>query len=204
MLEKFAERFAGILIKENAINEEEKEIYVYGIMLWITTIIGMLSIMVISTVFFKWYWGLLFLIFYTPLRVCAGGYHCNTYFWCFIVTNLVFFLNMALVLGLVELPTIESKVLSCCILGITYLYVFLNAPVTSTENQLSARRVNKNRIRSIVVATVLIMVAILFMVHSAGNLFAKECVSIITSTKLTVMVLMILQKFKERRKEKNV
>ena len=31
MLEKFAERFAGILIKENAINEEEKDIYVYGI-----------------------------------------------------------------------------------------------------------------------------------------------------------------------------
>ena len=147
MLESFADGIVKSLIEKNAISAKEKEVYLYGIMLWITTIIGVFSIIIISSAFFKWYWGVLFLIFYTPLRVSAGGYHCNSSFSCFIVTNIIFLVNAFGIWSLSKLTVYVALVLICCILIISNLYIILNAPVTTEGNRLSLKRIHKNRIK---------------------------------------------------------
>ncbi|MBQ6893684.1 MAG: accessory gene regulator B family protein [Clostridia bacterium] len=202
MLERICTVFTDVLIKKGIVKEEEKEVYVYGSMLSLTTFLGMLSIILISLLF-KWYFGFLFLIIYTPLRVYAGGYHCNTYLSCFIVTNIVFVLNVCFVMLLGAMSVLGYTVVTAFVLGLSYIYILLNAPIVGRENPLSSKRKAKNRKRSIVVASVLVILAILLRVFGSENLYAQEVYFIITSAELTVSVLMNIQKIKERRTVKN-
>ena len=200
MLEKISVKLADILVQKNAVKEEEEDVYVYGIMLSLSTYLGMLSIILISAVFFEWYLGILFLAVYTPIRVYCGGYHCNTYLSCFVVTNIIFILNVGFIKFLLHMPMVEFTVLSGIALALSWIYILLKAPVLNSENPLSKKRIAKNRRKSVVSATALLVIAVVLRVLFIQNDFLKQCYCIITSSELTVSVLMIIQKIKERRK----
>jgi len=80
----------NMLIHNNVINAEDKAIYEYGFfVLWFNLLIivsffiqGILSSNIVFT--------LLFLVFYLPLRIYLGGYHCQTPLRCFIASNILY------------------------------------------------------------------------------------------------------------------
>ena len=87
MLNKISNLIVNVLINKKSIEEKDRPIYLYGAMLLLSTLAGILSIIIISLVFFDFITVLVFFIFFIPLRVHAGGYHCKKYSSCFIVSN---------------------------------------------------------------------------------------------------------------------
>lgn len=89
MLLKLSTYLTHYFIKKNIIKSNLSQIYIYGFQLTISTLCSLLSILLLSS-FSNFIFGITFLLFFMPLRFCAGGYHSNTYQKCFILTNLCF------------------------------------------------------------------------------------------------------------------
>lgn len=73
------------LLKE-IIKTEEKEIYIYGVQLIISSIINFLICIITSLLFGELLNGLIFFVAFSSLRKFTGGFHSR----CFLICNIVF------------------------------------------------------------------------------------------------------------------
>lgn len=82
MLHRLSETIAFFLLSKQCFEEEELDVYVYGVELIFSSAIGVLLILVLSIVFSTLWEGLLFFVAFTLLRSFTGGYHCYSYLRC--------------------------------------------------------------------------------------------------------------------------
>lgn len=82
MLNRLSESIALFLLNRQCFEEEELDVYVYGIELVFSSTIGVLLILVLSIVFSMLWEGALFFVAFTLLRSFTGGYHCYSYLRC--------------------------------------------------------------------------------------------------------------------------
>lgn len=85
------------LIMHNVITFTEKEIYRYGIFVILFNSLILISFILVGLTLKKVYNVILFLIFFIPIRVMLGGYHCKKPLNCFLVSNL-FLLSVILLI----------------------------------------------------------------------------------------------------------
>lgn len=90
MLHKLSVRWAKKLAEYSDNNREE--IYIYGIELIITTVLGLMSILLLSGLLVCLTSGLVFIFVFVPLRLFTGGYHASSYAKCFIISNISYLL----------------------------------------------------------------------------------------------------------------
>ena len=84
-------KIIDILIKHNTISSKDIDIYEYGLfVLWFNFII-IFSFLLQGIITSHFVFTILFLIFYLPLRIYLGGYHCKTPKRCFILSNIFYF-----------------------------------------------------------------------------------------------------------------
>lgn len=88
------EKIIDIMINRNVIDFREKEIYYYGLFVLLFNVIILISFIFVGYMCGKLYDAIMFLVFFMPLRLYIGGYHCKTPQKCFIVSNLVFLLSI--------------------------------------------------------------------------------------------------------------
>lgn len=89
MLFKTSNYLTNYFIENHIVSPQKKEIFIYGFQLILSTLSSMFTILLISAVFNISY-GIIFLLFFMPIRFCAGGFHASTYHKCFVYTNGVF------------------------------------------------------------------------------------------------------------------
>ena len=95
MLNKISKQFAEFLIRKTQSGSEKEEIYVYGLELILSTCAGFFSILLLSGFWKEVMSGIVFICFFAPLRMFAGGYHANTYRKCFCISNISYFLILS-------------------------------------------------------------------------------------------------------------
>lgn len=88
VLNRISNELASVLLKKAKKTQYDREVYVYGLELIISTLAGMLSILAVSTMLSDITAGLVFLFSFVPLRLFTGGYHASTYGKCFLVSNI--------------------------------------------------------------------------------------------------------------------
>ena len=86
MIEKIIAYVVSLLMKEQLINEDEVDKYVYGYTCLLENIITIISILFISILKGNLVPMLFFLSFFFLLRGRTGGYHLNSFVGCFIGT----------------------------------------------------------------------------------------------------------------------
>lgn len=80
------------LCNKSYIKENEKSFYLYGLKVLILNFTSTFISWIIAILFNNTYFGLLFLLFFTILRVNIGGYHCRTSSKCmlsFLIINII-------------------------------------------------------------------------------------------------------------------
>ncbi len=82
MITSLAQWIAGFLLKNNAIESEKLDIYIYGFEVMISSICGFLIASFMGAVFSRFWESMLFLIVFVSLRSYCGGYHADTYLRC--------------------------------------------------------------------------------------------------------------------------
>lgn len=90
-MEKIANRIAQILLKENLISDSALEIYQYGLvrMLELGGAVFTGALICLGMGMVKE--GLLFFVFFIPLRSYLGGFHLQKYWQCYLMSCLTLF-----------------------------------------------------------------------------------------------------------------
>lgn len=181
--------------------QEKQEIYQYGMMLFLTSLGGIISILLLALFLFNTVDGIVFLLIFCSLRLFSGGYHCKTYLSCFLASNLIFLMtaSFASLSYRIELPiTICGIIIMACFASI---YIQINAPITVSYRRLSQKKYKKNRKKAILLSTTFSIVIIVVAVITKSNTTALHLCTLVATTEMSVSVLMLIQKNIERRKK---
>ena len=75
---------SSIFVKHDIIEEDDTEIYDYGVFVIVFNLLSISAIILLGVLFKRTVFTLLFLLFYLPNRMIIGGYHCKKPTSCFL------------------------------------------------------------------------------------------------------------------------
>lgn len=92
MIEMIAMKTVDRLIFEKVLEEEKKNAYQYAMMMLLEKVIASVSILIIAYLKRILIPGVLFMFFFFLLRKRTGGFHASTFFKCYVLSILNFYL----------------------------------------------------------------------------------------------------------------
>lgn len=189
MISFLSNRLADFLCGKEIISQDEKEIYIYGYEMIITTILGALLVFVVALLTRRYAEALCFFAVFVVTRQFCGGYHAKTRVMCSITFMLcylsVLFFNYALEPGFTWFMHI--------LFFIPYLMAILGyAPVENENKPLTESDIRRNRSNSIRISLVW------FLISSTLLFFKPILSSAIDLTLLVIAVLIIIEVLKRK------
>ena len=170
MLRCFAEKIVDQLFKHCDFPEKRKPVYIYGAELTLSTMLGCISVLLVSLLLGNILIGLSFLFYFISIRLFSGGYHANTYFSCFLTTNTTFICVYIL-----------SRILNAAHNDLLLLFLLIFYFQFLTSNQM---------------LTLVEICAVLFIYLLCSNFLA---LSVAVASFTAIAVMMIIPKVQERR-----
>ena len=101
MLYNISSMITKYFFKKNIITNSDQEVFIYGCQLIISSFCSISSILLLSF-FINITYGILFLLFFFPIRLFCGGFHASSYIKCFLCTNTIFIMTLFCSLSLVD------------------------------------------------------------------------------------------------------
>lgn len=157
MLLQLSNIITNYFLKKEIIGIEKKEVLIYGFQLTFSTLSSIITILIFSCLINIFY-GIIFLIFFMPIRFCSGGYHANTYLKCFIYTNSCFVIILLFSKIVLHLDLLNTYALLAFI-GI--LYLWLKAPCKNANNPLSEKYIQYNRFITHIILAIYAIICII-------------------------------------------
>lgn len=163
-MEALARRLTEKIILTGNVDDDKKEIIQYGLELCISTLILIFSIEVLSIVLFHKLDGIIFMIFFVPIRLFSGGFHASTYLKCYCSSLIIF--SVAAVAA--ETFLIQNTVIKISVIILGFIFVYGRAPHINKNHPLSERMVQSNRKRlkiSMIISVLLFGIVFLYNKH---------------------------------------
>ena len=185
MLRIVAEKCTQVLIDHKTIEPDSRNIYIYGFELFWWPTFCILSILMLSVIFGYLRLAATFLFFFIPIRIPAGGYHAKSYGRCFILTNSVAIICVAVsaLLWKVEI----SEYIMWVLLLIAWGYIWINSPVESKGHPLRPERITKNRRYARILLLMELVILLLFRsIHNSCVIYT----AIVSSCAVAIMILL--------------
>lgn len=188
MIATISQKLSLGLLKSNAINQEELNVYAYGIQLLILSIIDwcitFLFVLLIGEIYLS---AVYFLVFFILRRHC-GGYHAETHMRCIVISNMVYVLSV-LISANMRYENFKAVLIVGEIINLMILYKFSpvehpNKPIAESE---IIRHKKQGRLFNIIISSV-----------AVGNVLVgiNQYACVILMAQLSVSVAVILQKIK--------
>lgn len=152
MQHHLSECIADFLLLQKIIKKQEKEIYVYGIHLIISSIVNLLICITISLLLGELINGLIFFVLFSSLRRFTGGFHCKTFLMCNVVFSLI--VTLALLSNMFLGIVFENYVILIATVIFTFLCILLFSPVHNENKELTYIQKKRFRILSIIVCAI--------------------------------------------------
>ena len=148
MFSRIAESITQKLEKSNTIQSENREIYRYGLEQGFTIILNIVTIIIIGIVLKALPQSLLFMLFYSPLRSYAGGYHAQTATRCYAYSIVI----IVLILLAIKFAPI-TNLIHTFITIISFIIILFLAPVQDHNKPLdkTEHRVYKFRTLNVLI-----------------------------------------------------
>lgn len=191
MIKYISNKILNFIYKNCSLPDDMKEVYQYGIEMTISSILNIILIISISLLVKDFISGIVFLLFFIPLRIYCGGYHATSYFRC----NTVFVITYVLVFLIgTSLSTVFKNYIQVAevILLLSFIPVLIFSPVKNKHKKLSDSTAKKCRIISIILYIVLALASIFFC---SMELYG----SIMVITLASVSVMILVEIFMQRR-----
>lgn len=164
----------------------------YGLELIITSLIGVFLLMVwsiFSSIPWAWFF---FLLGFAPLRTVAGGYHAPTHLLCYFITTIAFSCCVSIA-KCQFLTSIHLLIMTI----VTNLIVIFLSPIASNNKPLSKERRVKNRMRSISVAHIQVLISIILCLIRHSDIYTNLFILGGTTASLSLIVAKIINWFRE-------
>jgi len=176
-------------IKNGSVTEDERPIYKYGAEVLISTITGIVSILLLGVIFGYFLDSVIFLLGFITIRIFTGGYHATTYIKC----NLTFILCFTAVILLNRfLPERFEFSISVILLIIALTVIIIWSPIENKHKPLYGNE--KTRYKKISIIMSFIWSGISVGLYFAGMNISK----FISITLFSIAVLMAVEKIKQK------
>ena len=185
MLKQVAEKSTSILLNRGLIQLDKQKIYVYGFELFCSTVLCILSILFLGVVFGTLPLTVVFILFFIPIRIVAGGYHAKSYTCCFALTNSIAILSVIIskVIWFFRVEWVEYILWALLIIAL--VYIWRHAPAISKKYPQKMDRIIKNR------KYVHIVIGIEMGILLIKRLYSNSCgfyTAAITTYVVTIMI----------------
>lgn len=156
-----SECVTDFLLRQGIIKNEEKDIYIYGAELIISSIINLSICLFISILFKDFVNGLIFFISFSSLRRFTGGFHSKSFLRCNIIFAIIVVITL---LFNMFFSNIFDYVIATVILIIfSLLSIVLFSPVYNDNKKLTEYERRLFLIKSVAVYLTHILIYILFL-----------------------------------------
>lgn len=183
-LKNISESCTNYLIKKEVIDSIDKQFYVYGFQLFISTVISIFSIILLAMITNNFIEALIFLFIFLPLRMTANGYHAKTYLNCFFLTNFLFLIYLlALKLPLIML----FNPLYICAFFLSIIYIFFKAPQEHPNHKLNKIKRQSNRLYAHLILYIDLIVILFAYMLRLFQLINSICITIFIVTMMMMI-----------------
>lgn len=194
MIHSLADMISNRWIINNIIEAELKPCYVYGIEVFLSSLIGITLLLLIGLLTDSLLKVLVFLAVFIPLRQFTGGYHADTYLQCNIQFVCVFLLNLFVS---TILPDKLLPIIGIITILVGVIVILILAPVEHPNKEITYQE--KKRSKIIALCMFIAEFAICTITFSINIDVSKT----MTLTLLEIILLMIIGKIKVWRMSKN-
>lgn len=157
MLRECALQVTDLLYRKCRLEENRRNVYIYGCELTISTLLGVLSMTLISILFFRLTDIVAFLLFFMVPRFFSGGFHAKTYGRCFVLSNSLFLCSCFLI-SLILFTKIWW--LPLLLAGISAVVIIKNSPIRNAKHPLSETSYERNKTISRVLTVIQLAVLV--------------------------------------------
>ena len=142
-MSKVAETVAESLYQKDYISEEEKEIYSYGYEILIDNIGKTFLLLMVGAIIHQLVATLIFVVVFTTLRSCCGGYHASKAWQCNLLTVILW--GMVIAGTYTEAVMKKCETLTIAIAVVSELLIYQCAPVEHQNKKLTNEKKVRNR-----------------------------------------------------------
>ena len=103
MFARSTKRIIHWLCRKKIIKQQDMDVYAYGIQNLLIFLFNLFSFMVIGAIFHTIMYTVVFILFYSVLRIYAGGYHASTAMRCYFISNVI--VLMFIILQILKINT---------------------------------------------------------------------------------------------------
>lgn len=128
---KVINNFTEFLVKNNIIEEKQREIYAYGLSQLIVYLYNFLTVIIIGLIFGMVWQSIAFTAFYMMIRPYAGGYHARTPQMCY-VYSLIMIIAVLFLIKIIPL----NGLLYLLIYAISSIIILKLSPVEDENKPL--------------------------------------------------------------------
>ncbi len=194
MLNSLSEHIADFLLRQKCFEEEMLPVYVYGIKVFLSSVIGVALVLITSCILGAFESGFLFLLTFIILRQFTGGLHCNSYIACNITTVLTFVLALILKHFVVMVP--YSNYILCLMMIVSIIITSIFAPVSHPNKEIEAKDRMKFRFISLGILLIHIVITVI-----CSNWFSTEIIVTTDFLSGVYIIIGLIKNNKERRKQ---
>lgn len=155
MIKCLCARIAEVWCDSNVISGSDREEYIYGLELLISTIVNLFYLILISFLFGKQQLLIPYLLSFIPVRIFAGGYHARTHWGCVTFTTILYSLAL---LCVHIVPARLSTQVSYIIALFSLVVILSLSPVAAVNKPLSRGECKIFRRISLIISTLILTI----------------------------------------------
>lgn len=163
LLDRLIKLSTNYLINNNAVNEDDRDIYEYGFHAFYSNIIDITSIVILSVWLKQVPQTILYHISFVIMRSVAGGFHAKTRLRCFVMSTSVWLISLWAIDNLINPVSYILLSLASAILVWTF------APVEHPNSPFSESKRIKMNIKSRVFSTLLLIIVCIISLKVKSN-----------------------------------
>lgn len=189
MIKFFSDKVSYFFSSKQIINENDLEICSYGLQIIFSLCINTTISLLIGLLLNKIIYTIIFLVSFCSIRQFSGGFHAKSNRLCIITFTSIFSLSMVFGIELNKLNTFPIYVM--LISTLSFLCIYLLAPVCHVNNPLNKNRYKKNKFFSRVISIILFIIILIGCVYT----FIYNYIIYISLALFWVSLLLIIQIF---------
>lgn len=190
MINELSEKIANRLLRKKVIDDEEKEIYRYGMNQILLSLINIITIIMMGILLDMLWQCLVFTFSFMIIRTYAGGYHASTQARCYLLTVSIITATLS-VIKYVEI----NNYICLILLSISSVIILILSPVGSENKPLDDIEIIIYRKKTIIVWCVEFLIAIVFILVNV-----KEISICITLAQVDLALCLLSAKYKTSKK----
>lgn len=163
------------LIQSGSIQEDEKDLYAYGLQQGLFIILNIVTSIVIG-IFTNMLWQcVLFMITYLPLRSFAGGYHARTHLHCYLYSII---LNVSVILAINLISW--HNLFSFAVALMSGIIIFILSPVEDINKPLDQTEFITYKKCTRVILSFILLIFLFYYMLNLNNILPVFSVSLFT------------------------